>query len=238
MNGNTLKKKFIIIFLIIAMIIPYVPVFTPEVEAAGTQYNYTGGVQTFTAPKDGIYKLEVWGASGGYASNYDLTVKGGTPGYGGYSSGYVKLKAGQTIYICVGGKGEDNRGVFEDQGWSWDVILCAGGYNGGGNAGAYGSPGYGGGGGGATHIATTNRGELYNYEWNKSEVLIVAGGGGGGASIACDVDEDYNGPGHTHGGAHSLKRWRWRRTYWWNWWSIRMWLSRRYWRYTDTRWFC
>ena len=34
-------------------------------------------------------------------------------------------------------------------------------------------------GGGATHISTTNRGELKNYASYQEEVLIVAGGGGG-----------------------------------------------------------
>lgn len=28
-------------------------------------FDYTGAVQTFTAPRDGTYKLEVWGAQGG-----------------------------------------------------------------------------------------------------------------------------------------------------------------------------
>ena len=29
------------------------------------EYKHTGSVQTFTAPVDGVYKLEVWGAQGG-----------------------------------------------------------------------------------------------------------------------------------------------------------------------------
>ena len=33
---------------------------------AGTKnFDYTGGIQTFTAPDTGTYKLEVWGAQGG-----------------------------------------------------------------------------------------------------------------------------------------------------------------------------
>ena len=33
-------------------------------------FNYTGSLQTFTAPADGVYKLQVWGAQGG---SYDTT---------------------------------------------------------------------------------------------------------------------------------------------------------------------
>lgn len=116
-------------------------------------FNYTGDVQTFTAPVDGEYTLEVGGAQGG--------GENGTAGaLGGVSTGKVNLKKGQTLTINVGGKG------------SYDIIT--GGYNGGGSGGNIGPSG-----GGATHIATNNRGELKNYVNNKNEVLIVAGGGGG-----------------------------------------------------------
>ena len=58
----------------------------------------------------------------------------------------------------------------------------------------------GGSGGGATHIATTNRGVLSNYQSYKSDILIVAGGGGGGwyggyASQNTGVDSDESGGG-------------------------------------------
>ena len=29
-------------------------------------FSYTGGMQSFAAPQKGVYKLEVWGAAGGY----------------------------------------------------------------------------------------------------------------------------------------------------------------------------
>lgn len=116
-------------------------------------FNYTGSGQTFTAPADGEYLLEVAGAQGG-------KEKDTVGGLGGSSSGKVTLKKGQTIYIYVGGAGSSND--------------TNGGYNGGGSTGNGGTSG-----GGATHIATTNRGVLKNYSSNKSDVLIVAGGGGG-----------------------------------------------------------
>lgn len=119
-------------------------------------FNYTGSGQTFTAPADGEYLLEVAGAQGCGENDTD-------GGKGGYSSGKVKLKKGQTINIYVGAAG-----VY---GQTTDA------YNGGGGSGPFGA-----GGGGATHIALTARGELKNYSANKSDVLIVAGGGGGSGS--------------------------------------------------------
>lgn len=129
-----------------------------------TKYDYTGGEQTFIVPKDGYYKLEVWGAQGGNAGTYQ-------GGYGGYSSGKIKLKKSQVIYINVGGSGSStSSGVLE---------ISYGGYNGGGDAGGqecceriFGS------GGGATHIATYS-GILQALEKIRDSIIIVAGGGGG-----------------------------------------------------------
>ena len=116
------------------------------------QFNYTGGVQTFTAPATGTYTLEVWGAAGGGWGSHDLTP-------GGYSSGQVNLTAGQTLYICVGGSGYDlSKGHGHETGYNGGVSYSYGGS------------------GGATHIATAN-GVLRNLSNNRSSVLIVAGGG-------------------------------------------------------------
>lgn len=123
-------------------------------------FNYTGSVQTFTAPCDGEYLLEAAGAQGCGENDTD-------GGKGGYSSGKIKLKKGQTINIYVGAAG-----VYGQ---------TTGAYNGGGGSGPYGA-----GGGGATHIALTARGELKNYNAYRSDVLIVAGGGGwygGGSTV-------------------------------------------------------
>jgi hypothetical protein len=116
------------------------------------EYSYTGNIQSFTAPVTGTYKLEVWGAQGG---------NGG--GYGGYSYGEIKIDQGITLYICIGG--------YEVFKTFKSVFNAYNTYNGGGIGDAAG--------GGATHISTTNRGELKNYASNQNEVIIVAGGGGG-----------------------------------------------------------
>lgn len=125
-------------------------------------FSYTGSVQTFTAPVDGEYTLEVGGAQGGGESDLE-------GGKGGKSTGKVTLKKGETIYIYVGQSGSNNYGT------------ASGTYNGGGAAGGV----FGTAGGGATHIAKTQRGELKNYADHKEDVLIVAGGGGGASA-------DYN----------------------------------------------
>lgn len=125
-------------------------------------FSYTGSVQTFTAPVDGEYTLEVGGAQGGGESDLE-------GGKGGKSTGKVTLKKGETIYLYVGQSGSNNYGT------------ASGTYNGGGAAGGV----FGTAGGGATHIAKTQRGELKNYADHKEDVLIVAGGGGGASA-------DYN----------------------------------------------
>lgn len=139
------------------------------------EFDYTGGEQTFTADISGYYKLEVWGAQGG--TGMADAVSKNIGGYGGYSTGEIYLNKGETIYINVGGKGEDAKN---------QQYGGTGGYNGGGNGGTdanYSSSGGnepGGAGGGATHISKTT-GLLSTYTTGTlSNLIIVAGGGGGG----------------------------------------------------------
>ena len=84
-------------------------------------YAYTGAVQSVTLPK-GVYKLEVWGAQGGYRSSSTYGGKGG------YSVGTITLTEKTNVYVYVGGSG--NTGG------------ASGGFNGGGKKYSY----YGGGG--------------------------------------------------------------------------------------------
>lgn len=133
-------------------------------------FAYTGRVQTFTAPYDEKYKVEVWGASGGTVlSKY-------TGGNGGYSVGEVSLSTNEKLYIAVGGSGastEEEQHKSADGGWNGGSV----GYY---NTGAATSGGVGSG-GGATSVQTTlvDNGELANYANSQSDVVIVAGGGGG-----------------------------------------------------------
>lgn len=151
-------------------------------------YNYTGDVQTFTAPADGVYTLEAWGASGGdgYDDSVDRETTSSVAGNGGYSKGNISLKKGQKIYVFVGGAGKYGAGTNRFGG-------PAGGYNGGGDGGVADS----GSGGGMSHISTTNN--PATTSWNPDGTLLVAGGGGGadnsGGSRGSDDGRGGNGGG-------------------------------------------
>lgn len=82
-------------------------------------FDYTGSVQTATLTP-GRYKLECWGAQGGNSNQSNGTY--GNGGKGGYSTGILNVSTNTTIYITVGGQGQN--GVFNTR--------TAGGFNGGG----------------------------------------------------------------------------------------------------------
>lgn len=143
-----------------------------NVDADSLAKSYTYDANTpyyiYTAPVTGIYKLEVWGAQGGYSSTY------GTGGYGGYSAGEITLDKDEQVYVYVG-----SMPIHPEGG-----KISPGGYNGGGGSGGKASDGsvcYGG--GGATHMASSE-GLLSTFTYGNQEsiakILIVAGGGGGG----------------------------------------------------------
>ncbi len=136
-------------------------------------FDYTGAEQTFTIPTTGYYKLEAWGAQGGYSTN--------AGGNGGYSTVIYYLTENSSLYFYCGKAGSARSGTTGG----------AGGWNGGGKGGnAYTGYNGGGGGGGATHIATSQIGaitannNLYTgtaaNPTAKTGLLLVAGGGGGG----------------------------------------------------------
>ena len=107
------------------------------------------GFQSFTVPLDGMYTIQLWGASGGGTDEYP-------GGKGAYTGGDIYLEKGEKLYVYVGGQG----------------TKPTGGYNGGGNG--YGN-GYGG--GGATDIRTI-KGEWNNAESLASRIMVAAGGSG------------------------------------------------------------
>jgi hypothetical protein len=154
-----------------------------DYDLAETTLDYTGDVQTFTAPRTGTYQLEAWGAQGGSGTNAGAK--------GGYAKAQFKLSIGDVLYIYVGGKGGDG-------GASTDTVQGSGGtggWNGGGAGGKsyFSSDGWkgGGGGGGATHIAMSPIGNINTATYSLSSyvdvgnkeghLLLVAGGGGGGS---------------------------------------------------------
>lgn len=136
------------------------------------EFNYTGSVQTWTADKSGKYKIELYGAAGGYQTDSQQI------GYGGKTIGYLNIYSGDTLYIAVGGEGTQ----------SLPGELGGAGWNGGGN-------GYSGswGGGGATSITTNLRGDgtISNYKDHQNEIVAVAGGGGGAGTNQANADDMY-----------------------------------------------
>ena len=134
------------------------PAYIADIPPVSNTYNYTGGVQTFTAPVTGTYVLEAWGAQGGSTpgNNYG--------GYGGYAKSVVTLNANQTVYIYVGGKGGNSPSSSIDGSTSSN---SNGGWNYGGNGAGTRGPG----GGGRTDIRTST---------SSTSELVVGGGGGAG----------------------------------------------------------
>jgi len=77
--------------------------------SSGTQtFNYTGSVQTFTAPATGNYTITLNGGRGGNG----LNTQGG---FGGQATGSLALTAGQTINVYIGGQGGNAGGPV---GWN------------------------------------------------------------------------------------------------------------------------
>src|SRR4051812_21316559 len=75
---------------------------------AGTVFDYTGSLDTFSVPTTGAYLITVFGAAGGAG------YQGGKPahaptavagGLGAEIGGKLKLTAGETLTILVGGQG-------------------------------------------------------------------------------------------------------------------------------------
>ena len=82
--------------------------------ARAAVYDYTGGLQTYTAPVTGTYDITAWGAQGGdfqtgcRASGGCLLYNAG--GLGAKIGGDVSLKAGETLTLLVGGQGKRHGG--------------------------------------------------------------------------------------------------------------------------------
>lgn len=147
-----------------------------------TIYNfaYTGEVQEFIAPFDGVYLLEAWGAEGGDNQYYATTYSNN----GGYAKGQYKMTKGEKIYVYVGSKGQDE---MSDRG-SHSQLTNNGGWNGGGSG--YGASS--GGGGGATDFRTELQDVTLEFTSGSAtdKRILVAGGGGG---LPANYDNNFIG---------------------------------------------
>lgn len=150
---------------------------------ATLKYDYTGNTQTFTAPVDGEYTLEVGGAQGG-AADYakELGLSGGK---GGVSTGKITLKKGEVLNIYVGQEGAPTRDAFN--GGRYGQATFTVGENGKFNRDKCTD----GGGGGATDIRKGGT--------DLSNRIIVAGGGGGATTYGYHGVNGGDGGGTTAG---------------------------------------
>ncbi len=137
---------------------------------------YTNKEQEYTVPKNGTYKIELWGSRSHTNSG---------KGQGGYTSGEIELKKNEKLYFYVGSQGNKCTNAV--------VGTCSGGYNGGAqgyvsrttcNQGAYG-------GSGATDVRLYSNGEWNNVESLRSRIM-VAGGAAGGYSAYCSTSDNAN----------------------------------------------
>lgn len=111
-------------------------------------YNFENTYQTFKAPHTGSYKIELWGAQGGYYNSPR----------GGYSSGVINLDKGTQLYVYVGEKNSSKANSETYNG----CIANAGGYPG----------------GGATDIRLVADNSWKNDSSLNSRIMVAGGGGG------------------------------------------------------------
>jgi hypothetical protein len=127
-------------------------------QAITVTYTHTGGEQTFVVPA-GVFSIQVVAVGGSGGSS---AAAGGAAAQ---VSGTLPVTPGQTLYVEVGGKGQDG------------VSGGAGGFNG-GAAGGGGGTVHSGGGGGASDIRLLSGPSLSP----DTRQIVAAGGGGGGGT--------------------------------------------------------
>lgn len=119
------------------------------------KYDYTGVEQMFTSPKKGVYKIELWGASGGSHN--------GTGGNGSYTTGEITLEANEKLYVYVGERPTYTSGMCyetnQNAAFNGNINgTCTGG-------------------GGATDVRLV-AGDWSSFDSLKSRIMVAAGGGG------------------------------------------------------------
>ncbi len=77
--------------------------------ASATRFTYSGSIDSYVVPKDGIYRITARGAGGGsgYTENSAVTSRalGPAGGQGAAARGLFELSAGTTLSLVVGGAG-------------------------------------------------------------------------------------------------------------------------------------
>ncbi len=121
------------------------------------EYDYSGAYETFIVPIDGVYKIELWGASGGFRSK---TIA--DSGHGAYVKGNIKLEKDEELFIYVGEYPSYYSGncLATNPNTAFNGIKIGSCTSG----------------GGATDARLTE-GEWDNFDSLKSRIMVAAGGG-------------------------------------------------------------
>ena len=191
-SGKVLKKnlyigartlQFEMAKMISDIIITVKNAFPAEPSAYNLIGTYTAS-QTWTAPEDGYYQIEVFGASGdsgataskkASSGNKQNIGTGGGGGGGGYSASRVKLKKGDTVVLVPAVVGSTSSATVNSSIESYSTLSVTSGGNGtDGSASAYSRTAGTGGTGG-----TANGGNYSNINGN-------AGGNGNAQQLASD----------------------------------------------------
>lgn len=146
-----------------------------------TSYSLIGtytSTQNWSAPEDGWFQIEVYGASGhGGKGNSNYSCSGGGGGGGGLAVSRIKLKKDEIINLTVGGVGSTAKAVVNGSLAAANLTVTSAG-NGGDcvlpESGNYGDSGSGGNGG------TASGGNYANYSGSSGEDGKNAFFGGGG----------------------------------------------------------
>ena len=135
-----------------------------------TNFQYTGGFQTWTVPATGVYRITAFGAQGGRSGGY---LHGG---FGAQIAGDFTLTSGQVLSIAVGGvggsQGGGGGGSFVTL--SGNALVIAGGGGGSGDVDP-GGPGLVGGNGDSGHFGCAG-----GSGGDGGDYCSYRGGGGGG----------------------------------------------------------
>lgn len=127
-----------------------------------TTFDYTGSEEFWVVP-EGVHEVlvDAYGAQGGHGSGTEFELN--TGGKGSYIQALLDVIPGDTLFIRVGGKGQDAQ----------VAAIALGGWNGGGDGGldVENANNGGAGGGGATDVRIGSSDIL-------QRVLVAAGGGG------------------------------------------------------------
>jgi surface protein len=171
---------------------------------AGSGITVIDGIQLWTVPESGTYRIEAFGAQGGWVNPFE-EYSGVTGGLGAKMQGYFQLNEGQMIHLLIGQMGGQNLypwsrggggggGTFVVISDNTPLIIAGAGSGGGGGILADGQPG----------LSDTSGGVSIgdSYYWDTNGGINGNGGGsngGGGAGGGFYSNGDGESYGDTEG---------------------------------------